>query len=154
MVQRAARESRGLGSKPSSLIASWFHDIIFGRVEPCDCGAKDEDGDVIEHFSPTHRVCLRGGKKKGEKGCPLLCSHEEVSLNDGCKARVFDRVVIKISFDSILRTPYPHVQAFRLILEDAIHRFNRIGFEGVELATFHILRQNQDNKEIPELNAT
>ena len=74
VVQRAARESRGLGSKPSSLIASWFHDIIFGRVEPCDCGAKDEDGKVIEHFSPGHSACLRGGKQEGEKSCPLLCS--------------------------------------------------------------------------------
>ena len=72
VVQRAARESRGLGSKPSSPIASWFHDIIFGRVEPCDCGAKDEDGKVIEHFSPEHSACVREEKQEGEKSCPLL----------------------------------------------------------------------------------
>src|SRR6516164_1216503 len=44
------------------------------KRKPCDCGAKDEDGKVIEHFSPRHGACLRGGKQKGEKGCPLLCS--------------------------------------------------------------------------------
>ena len=134
VVQRAARESRGLGSKPSSLIASWFHDIIFGRVEPCDCGAKDEDGDVIEHFSPTHRVCLRGGKQRGEKGCPLLCSHEEVSLNDGCKVHDFDASIIELLVHSMLTqyTPCTPAESFDSILKDATDRFNDIIFERVE----------------------
>src|SRR6516225_9142934 len=100
------------------------------KRKPCDCGAKDEDGDVIEHFSPEHSACLRGEVQKGEKGCPLLCSHEEVSLNDGCEVRDYIQYVVETSLHSILRTQYPHVQAFRLILEDAIHRFNRIGFAG------------------------
>ena len=77
-----------------------------------------------------------------------------MSLNDGCKARVFDRVVIKISLDSILRTSDPHVRAFRLILEDAIDRYNRITFEGVELATFHVLRLIEAGNENPVINAT
>jgi hypothetical protein len=84
----------------------------------------------------------------------VLCSHGKASLNDGCKARDFVRYTIKISLLSILRTRRPHVKAFRRIHEDAIDRFNRIVFEGVKLATFHILRLFRDKKEIPRLHAS
>ena len=72
------------------------------KRKPCDCGAKDEDGKVIEHFSPRHSACLRGEVQKGEKGCPLLCSHEEVSLNDdGCEVREYIQYVGETSLNSV-----------------------------------------------------
>ena len=129
--------------------------MIAKKRKPCDCGAKDEDGKVIEHFSPRHSACLRGGKQKGEKGCPLLCSHEEVSLNDdGCQGRNFTRFVIKISLRSVIRTRRPHAKAFLRVLKGAIPRLDKISFDGMEFATFHLLRVIEAGKEIPELNAT
>jgi hypothetical protein len=82
----------------------------------------------------------------------VLCSHGKASLNDGCKARDFYRYVIKISLLSIC-TQSPHGIAFRSILDDAIDRFNRICFEGMKLAYFHILR-TRGKEEITPPDAT
>ena len=40
--------------------------------KPCDCGAKDKDGNEIVHSSTRHGACLKGQKQKSKKGCPLL----------------------------------------------------------------------------------
>jgi hypothetical protein len=70
------------------------------------------------------------------------------------KERDFVRYTIKISLYSILRKRRRRIKALLRIIKDAIDRFNWIGFEGVKLATLHILRQIRDNKEIPPLDAS
>ena len=79
---------------------------------------------------------------------------KKVSLNDGSKGRNFTRFTIKVSLRSMLNPQYPHAEAFHAILQDAIDRFNKIGFEGMKFATFHITRLIEAGKEIPEFDAT
>jgi hypothetical protein len=60
----------------------------------CDCGAKNEEGNVIIHSNPTHRACLKGKKQKGERRCVVLSrslslntSHSQEAMRLWCKGR-------------------------------------------------------------------
>ena len=79
---------------------------------------------------------------------------KKVLLTGDCEGRNFTRFTIKISLRSMINPRYPHAEAFHAILQDAIDRFNRIGFDGMKLAIFHITRLVEAGKELPEFNAT
>jgi hypothetical protein len=36
------------------------HHIARKPRKPCDCGGKDDEGNVVDHFTSRHRACLKG----------------------------------------------------------------------------------------------
>ena len=53
-----------------AILTHWVLSAHHIAKKPCNCGAKDDEGKVIEHYSPRYHACLKGEKVKGEKGCP------------------------------------------------------------------------------------